>query len=96
MAVLCISLLYLAALRCTGLAVLYRAESSCTVLFTTLLYYTVQNLCPGGSGEPSGSLADAIEKEFRSFQSMQNQLSAAAVAIKVQYRPAHLNILTVG
>merc|ERR1712080_483004 len=29
-----------------------------------------QNLCPGGSGEPSGALAEAITRDFGSFEAM--------------------------
>ena len=47
----------------------------------------VQNLCPGGSGEPSGALAAAIQKDFGSFEAMKNQLSAASVAVQVRRSP---------
>lgn len=41
-----------------------------------------QNLCPGGSGEPSGALADAIKNDFGSFEAMKNELSASSVAVQ--------------
>jgi superoxide dismutase len=45
--------------------------------------HVVQNLCPGGSGEPTGALAAAIQKDFGSFEAMKNQLSTASVAVQV-------------
>jgi superoxide dismutase len=41
-------------------------------------------LCPGGSGDPTGALAAAIQKDFGSFEAMKNQLSAASVGVQVQ------------
>merc|ERR1719187_2729946 len=41
-----------------------------------------QNLCPGGSGEPSGTLAEAINRDFGSFSVMKEKLSAATVAVQ--------------
>jgi hypothetical protein len=45
--------------------------------------HVVQNLCPGGSGEPTGALAAAIQKDLGSFEAMKNQLSTASVAVQV-------------
>ena len=42
-----------------------------------------QNLCPGGSGEPTGALADAINRDFGSFENMKTKLSASTVAVQV-------------
>ena len=42
-----------------------------------------QNLCPGGSGEPTGALADAINRDFGSFDNMKTKLSASTVAVQV-------------
>jgi len=41
-----------------------------------------QNLCPGGSGDPSGELAEAITRDFGSFQAMKDKLSASTVAVQ--------------
>merc|ERR1711982_22751 len=41
-----------------------------------------QNLCPGGSGEPEGALAEAITRDFGSFQNMKDKLSASTVAVQ--------------
>jgi len=41
-----------------------------------------QNLCPGGSGDPDGVLADAITRDFGSFQAMKEKLSASTVAVQ--------------
>ena len=41
-----------------------------------------QNLCPGGSGDPSGPLADAINRDFGSFEAMKEKLSASTVAVQ--------------
>jgi len=41
-----------------------------------------QNLCPGGSGEPSEELAAAITRDFGSFQAMKDKLSASTVAVQ--------------
>ena len=42
-----------------------------------------KNLCPGGSGEPSGVLADLINRDFGSLTAMQERLSASTVAVQV-------------
>ena len=44
-----------------------------------------QNLCPGGSGEPTGALADAINRDFGSFENMKTKLSASTVAVQVKF-----------
>merc|ERR1712058_99302 len=41
-----------------------------------------QNLCPGGSGEPTGELAAAINRDFGSFENMKTKLSASTVAVQ--------------
>jgi len=41
-----------------------------------------QNLCPGGSGDPSGELAAAIIRDFGSFEAMKEKLSASTVAVQ--------------
>ena len=41
-----------------------------------------QNLCPGGSGDPSGPLADAINRDFGSLAAMKEKLSASTVAVQ--------------
>jgi len=41
-----------------------------------------QNLCPGGSGEPSGVLSDLITRDFGSLAAMQEKLSASTVAVQ--------------
>nr|APH81360.1 mitochondrial Mn-SOD [Tigriopus kingsejongensis] len=41
-----------------------------------------QNLTPGGSGEPEGALAQAIERDFGSLKTMQERLSAASVGVQ--------------
>lgn len=40
------------------------------------------NMTPNGGGEPSGSVADAIKKEFGSFQAFKDKFSAASVGVK--------------
>lgn len=40
------------------------------------------NLSPSGGGEPCGELADAIKRDFGSFERMKDKLSAASVAIQ--------------
>ena len=45
-----------------------------------------QNLCPGGSGEPSGALAELIKRDFGSQEAMQAKLSASTVAVQVGCR----------
>lgn len=44
-----------------------------------------QNMCPGGSGEPEGDLKAAIEKDFGSVDKMKEKLTAATVAVQVQF-----------
>jgi Fe-Mn family superoxide dismutase len=41
-----------------------------------------QNLCPGGSGSPTGPLLEAINRDFGSFESMKEKLSSSTVAIQ--------------
>eukprot|EP00090_Calanus_glacialis_P046294 TRINITY_DN901_c0_g1_i2.p1 TRINITY_DN901_c0_g1~~TRINITY_DN901_c0_g1_i2.p1 ORF type:complete len:225 (+),score=78.55 TRINITY_DN901_c0_g1_i2:39-713(+) len=41
-----------------------------------------QNLCPGGSGDPAGPLAEAIKRDFGSFDVMKEKLSASTVAVQ--------------
>ena len=41
-----------------------------------------QNLCPGGSEPPEGALAEAISRDFGSFEDMKARLSAASVAVQ--------------
>jgi len=41
-----------------------------------------KNLTPGGSGEPTGELADLINRDFGSFENMKDKLSAAAVTVQ--------------
>ena len=41
-----------------------------------------QNLCPGGSGEPTGALAEAINRDFGSFDAMKTKLSGVTVAVQ--------------
>lgn len=41
-----------------------------------------QNMCPGGSGEPEGELMAAITRDFGSFETMKQRLSAATVAVQ--------------
>ncbi|XP_023330822.1 superoxide dismutase [Mn], mitochondrial [Eurytemora carolleeae] len=41
-----------------------------------------QNLCPGGSGEPTGDLAAAINRDFGSIQAMKDKLSSSTVAVQ--------------
>ena len=48
------------------------------------IFFSLQNLCPGGSGEPSGALAEAINRDFGSFESMKTKLSASTVAVQVR------------
>ncbi len=40
-----------------------------------------RNLIPGGSGEPKGSLADAIARDFGSFEDFKSQFTRTASAI---------------
>ncbi|XP_066985409.1 superoxide dismutase [Mn], mitochondrial-like isoform X3 [Macrobrachium rosenbergii] len=40
------------------------------------------NMSPNGGGEPSGSVADAINAEFGSFQAFKDKFSAASVGVK--------------
>ncbi len=56
-------------------------QHGCSEPFT--FTHVGQNLCPGGSGEPTGALAAAIQKDFGSFEAMKNQLSTASVAVQV-------------
>jgi len=41
-----------------------------------------QNMCPGGTGEPGGALADAIKRDFGGFDNMKARLSAATVGVQ--------------
>ncbi|CAL8139306.1 unnamed protein product [Orchesella dallaii] len=41
-----------------------------------------QNLSPKGGGEPSGALADAIKRDFGSFENLKTKLSASTVAVQ--------------
>jgi len=41
-----------------------------------------QNMCPGGTGEPTGVLADAIKRDFGGFDNMKARLSAATVGVQ--------------
>lgn len=41
-----------------------------------------QNLSPNGGGEPQGALADAIRRDFGSFDACKEQLQAATVAVE--------------
>ena len=49
-----------------------------------------QNLTPGGTGEPAGALAEAIDRDFGSFAAMKEKLSAATVAVQVKNRGSRL------
>ena len=40
-------------------------------------------MCPGGSGEPTGELAELIKRDFGSFENMKARLSASTVAVQV-------------
>lgn len=40
------------------------------------------NMTPNGGGDPSGALAEAIDKEFGSFQAFKDKFSAASVGVK--------------
>lgn len=40
------------------------------------------NLCPGGSGEPTGELLDAINRDFGSLDAMKTKLSASTIAVQ--------------
>lgn len=40
------------------------------------------NLSPNGGGSPTGELANAIERDFGSFDNLKTQLSAKTVAIQ--------------
>ncbi len=40
------------------------------------------NLSPNGGGQPTGALAEQINKDFGSFEGFQKQLSAASVAVE--------------
>ena len=53
------------------------SETLCLIISPFL-----QNLCPGGSGDPSGPLAEAIKRDFGSFESMKEKLSASTVAVQ--------------
>ena len=39
-------------------------------------------MCPGGSGEPTGTLAELITRDFGSFEAMKTKLSASTVAVQ--------------
>ena len=39
-------------------------------------------MCPGGSGEPTGALAELITRDFGSFDAMKTKLSASTVAVQ--------------
>ena len=54
-------------------------------LALALHLYFFQNLCPGGSGEPTGDLAAAITRDFGSLQAMKDKLSASTVAVQVTF-----------
>ncbi|MDU8357042.1 superoxide dismutase, partial [Pseudomonas syringae pv. actinidiae] len=41
-----------------------------------------KNLCPKGGGEPSGPLADAIKRDFGSFENFITRMTAKTVAIQ--------------
>ncbi|CAG7725261.1 unnamed protein product [Allacma fusca] len=41
-----------------------------------------QNLCPKGSGEPTGELLEAIKRDFGSFENLKTRLSNATVAVQ--------------
>ncbi|VDN16808.1 unnamed protein product [Dibothriocephalus latus] len=41
-----------------------------------------KNLCPNGGGEPSGPLAEAIKRDFGSFEDFKTRMSANTVAIQ--------------
>lgn len=41
-----------------------------------------KNLCPGGSGEPEGELRTLIDRDFGSFDSLKEKLTATTVAIQ--------------
>lgn len=41
-----------------------------------------ENMSPRGGGEPSGELAEAIKRDFGSFENFQNQFLAAANAVE--------------
>ena len=41
-----------------------------------------KNLCPGGSGESTGELKDAIQRDFGSFDAMKEKLSASTIAVQ--------------
>lgn len=40
------------------------------------------NLSPNGGGEPTGDLADAIKRDFGSFENMKDKLSATTAAVQ--------------
>ncbi|VDK21774.1 unnamed protein product [Taenia asiatica] len=40
------------------------------------------NLCPNGGGEPSGPLADAIKRDFGSFEAFKEKMTNAAVSVQ--------------
>lgn len=48
-------------------------------VFNHRFYFS--NLTPPASTQPFGSLCDAIEKEYRSYTSFQNQFKAAALSV---------------
>ncbi len=39
-------------------------------------------MCPNGGGEPSGPLADAIKRDFGSFEAFKEKMTAATVAVQ--------------
>ena len=42
-----------------------------------------QNLCPKGqAGQPEGQLAEAINRDFGSFEAMKEKLSASTIAVQ--------------
>jgi len=41
-----------------------------------------QNMSPNGGGEPEGALADAIRKDFGSFENFKGKMSSATVAVQ--------------
>merc|ERR1712189_122516 len=41
-----------------------------------------KNMCPGGSGEPTGELAELIKRDFGSLENMKAKLSASTVAVQ--------------
>ena len=59
-----------------------KSNSAVIEYVNNLLLFCPQNLCPGGSGDPAGPLADAIKRDFGSFDAMKAQLSASTVAVQ--------------